>query len=167
MHRLAVLTCACLLAAPAAEREAAWRLQLAAEREPGERLTIRGRALQRDGKAVAGTTLLLYQTDASGVYGTQPGNAMNTARLRGRLTTGPNGEYEVLTIRPGAYPGGQVPAHIHVCRVENGREPRPLFEFLFAGDPALRGAERGYVLTLRKDARTGAWLAVQDIEIAP
>jgi protocatechuate 3,4-dioxygenase beta subunit len=108
---------------------------------------------------------MVYQTDATGIYSRSQGSPRVTARLRGRLTTGPNGEYEIVSIRPGAYPGGGAPAHIHVNLEEPGREPREIFEFLFAGDPQLRGNEKGYVLTLRRDDR-GHWLAVQDVSLA-
>lgn len=148
-----------------ADQGPSWRARITEDTEPGERLVIRGHVLRsRSGGAAAGVTIMVYQTDAAGIYSRNQGHPRNTARLRGQFTTGPNGEYEIVTIRPGAYPGGGVPAHIHVNLMEAGKEPRELFEFLFAGDPSLKGNENAYVLRPRKDA-SGTWIAEQDIAL--
>jgi protocatechuate 3,4-dioxygenase beta subunit len=148
-----------------ANQDPPWRARITELTEPGERLVIRGRVLRsRGGPPAAGTTILVYQTDATGIYSRGQGSPRETARLRGRFTVGLNGEYEIVTIKPGSYPAGAVPAHIHVNVLEPGKEPREIFEFLFEGDPHLRGGEKGYVLQLRKQA-DGNWLALQDIAL--
>jgi protocatechuate 3,4-dioxygenase beta subunit len=165
LSRRSLIQCLSAAALWGAETDPAWRARVAAEKEPGERLIIRGRVLRNaGGPPAAGAVITVYQTDAAGIYGTQQGHPRDVARLRGRLTVGPEGQYEIVTIRPGPYPGGGVPAHIHVNLVEPGREPREIFEFLFAGDQYLRGGAQGYVLTLRKDAQ-GTWIATQDVAL--
>ena len=139
-----------------------WRTTIAPQSEPGERLIVSGRVLHADGKPAPGTILRMYQTDAKGIYGEGQGHPRQIARLRGALTAGPNGEYEILTIKPANYPGGGVPAHIHV--LEPGSDTRELPEFVFAGDRYLKGNENAYVLKLDRDSQ-GAWRARQDITL--
>lgn len=150
-----------------AEVDPPWRTRVADGKEPGERLIIRGRVLRSPGGLPApGAEIMVYQTDSAGIYSRKPGRPRDTARLRGQFKAGPNGEYEIVTIRPGAYPQGGVPAHIHVNLIETGKEPREIFEFLFAGDPYLNDNAKGYVLRLNRDAH-GAWLAEQDVALNP
>lgn len=148
-----------------AQQDPSWRARVAADSEAGERLVISGRVLRATGGAPAsGAAIMVYQTDAKGIYSTKSGRPMDVARLRGRFTAGANGEYEIVTIRPGRYPDGGVPAHIHVNLVEPGQPPREVCEFFFAGDSLLRGNEKGYVLQLHRDAQ-GTWVAVQDFSL--
>jgi protocatechuate 3,4-dioxygenase, beta subunit len=149
------------------EREPEWRARITGDKEPGEKLIVRGRVLRAQGGApAAGTAIMVYQTDATGVYSSRSGRPIDVARLRGELRVGPNGEYEIITIRPGRYPEGGVPAHIHVNILEPGKPPREVFEFFFEGDPSLRGDVKGYVLKPRKDPQ-GRWTAVQDVVLNP
>lgn len=146
-------------------QEASWRVRVADEKEKGERLIIRGRVLRTNGGPPApGASILVYQTDASGIYSVKSGRPIDVSRLRGQFTSGKDGEYEIVTIRPGPYPNADVPMHIHVNLLEPGKPPREIFEFFFAGDPRLRGSEKGYVLQPRKDAQ-GTWIAVQDFAL--
>jgi protocatechuate 3,4-dioxygenase beta subunit len=142
-----------------------WQTRIAGPEEKGEPLVVRGRFLQTSGGApAAGVTIMVYHTDSAGIYSTKQGRPIDIARLRGQFKTGPNGEYEIVTIRPGPYPQANIPSHIHVNIVEPGREPREICEFFFAGDPLLKGGEKGHVLQVRKDAQ-GIWNAVQDVPI--
>lgn len=151
------------LSAWAADPE--WRARVAGKNEPGDRLTIRGRVWKHPGGApAAGAQILVYQTDANGIYSREKGHPRDTSRLRGRLVAGPNGEYEIVTVKPGHYPGGTVPAHIHVNLVEPGREPREVSEFFFEGDKALSGSERGPLLKLKLE-KPGHWVAAQDFAL--
>lgn len=159
------LTVALLVCLSALAAEPAWRARVAAENEPGERLTVRGRVLKtRGGAPAAGAQILVYQTDAKGIYSADKGQPRDTSRLRGRFVAGPGGEYEIVTIKPGPYPGGGVPAHIHVNVVESGGAMREVTEFFFDGDPALRGGEQGYVLKPRQE-KPGHWVATQDFAL--
>ncbi|NOT33546.1 MAG: hypothetical protein HOP12_05165 [Candidatus Eisenbacteria bacterium] len=54
----------------------------------------------------------VYHTDVRGYYG-ETSQAAPIARLHGWVRTDSLGRYEVRTIRPGAYPTGGIPAHIH------------------------------------------------------
>lgn len=160
-----ILLFACAVSLCPGESSPAWRIRVADEKEPGERLIIRGRMLCSAGGAPApGTSILVYQTDAAGIYSSKSGRPMDVARLRSEFTTGPGGEYEIVTIRPGPYPGGRVPAHIHVNLLESGKPPREIFEFFFSGDPFLSSDAKGYVLQPKKDSR-GTWVAVKDVAI--
>ena len=144
----------------------AWRARVAAAAEPGDRVVIRGRVLRTPGGAPAsGAALMVYQTDAAGIYSRKEGHPKDTARLRAELKAGPNGEYEIVTIRPGHYPGGGVPAHIHVNLVEPSG-PREICEFFFAGDKFLTGKEKGYVIRLER-ATDGTWRGEQDVLLEP
>ena len=48
--------------------------------------------------------------------------------------------------------------------MEPGKEPREICEFFFAGDPLLKGNEKGYVLQPRQDTK-GTWVAEQDFAL--
>jgi protocatechuate 3,4-dioxygenase beta subunit len=103
--------------------------------ETGERLVIRGRVLDRaTGNAVPGASVYLYQTDASGLYTRDGSNDNRNPRLHTHLRTDRQGGFEAVTIRPGPYPRGGVPAHIHVVVHAPGFGRRE-FEFVFDDDP--------------------------------
>ena len=132
--------------------------RVTADTEPGERLIITGRILRADGNTPAsGVTLTLYQTDAAGIYGPGSGQPSEIARLRGRLVTGADGRYEIVTIRPGHYPGGGVPAHIHAA-VNAVTIP----DYLFEGDRYLKDEHPGFRLQVRQDAAR-VWRGSRDI----
>lgn len=82
--------------------------------EPGERLMLEGRVLDRNGAAVAGATVYVYHTDARGYYSADDGMDNRHPRLCGVLRTESNGTYQVETIRPGAYATGGPAPHIHL-----------------------------------------------------
>ena len=147
------------------------RIRLVPDGEAGEPMVISGRVYKRDGRTPApGTRLQFYQTDAAGNYSAQQGEPRAMARLKATLAAGPNGEYEITTIRPGAYPGGGTPAHIHV--VVLGREDYYLPDYLFEGDPYLNPANAARhrtsdafsaVLRLSRDGRV--WRATRDLRL--
>lgn len=114
--------------------------------EPGQKLLVKGRVLQTDGKMpAAGVILYLYHTNVEGIYPTA-GNEKSWGRrhgfLRGWLKTNAKGEYAFLTIRPGAYPGSNNPAHIHITIKEPGCYEYWLDDFHFNEDPILTNAMR-------------------------
>jgi hypothetical protein len=113
MSRRAALVLPFLLAVSATAEDPSWRAHVTGPGEPGEPLIVTGRILNAPGKTpAAGAVLTVYQTDAKGIYGTGQGHPSTITRLRGKLTAGPQGQYEIVTIKPGHYPGGGVPAHI-------------------------------------------------------
>jgi protocatechuate 3,4-dioxygenase beta subunit len=96
-------------------------LILAPPTEPGRRMVVTGRLFGPDGKtSLAGRFIGVYQTDATGNYG-RDRRVPQWARLNGWLRTDSAGRYEIRTIRPGAYPQGNTPEHIHfVVQTSNG-----------------------------------------------
>jgi protocatechuate 3,4-dioxygenase beta subunit len=109
--------------------------QVAPAGEPGERLVVAGRVRDAQTKTpVSRASVYIYQTDANGYYTPGPSNDNRNPRLRLHLRTDAHGAFEADTIRPGPYPRGRVPAHIHVVVLADGYARR-VFEFVFDDDP--------------------------------
>ena len=111
-------------------------LVIAGPREPGVRMVVSGRVLDAaDRRPLAGVRVGVYHTDASGQYGVHPTRRSfppnRDARLSGWLKTDRTGHFEIRTIRPGAYPGGGTPEHMHFIVGGRGQEMR------FADDPLI------------------------------
>jgi protocatechuate 3,4-dioxygenase, beta subunit len=138
---------AALPSASAVAEQAQSKVVVAPENEPGERLVVSGTVFKTDGRTpVAGAKVYVYQTDINGLY--RPGaNDSKNPRLKGTMVTGADGKYEYRTIKPGPYPGGGVPAHIHYVVSAPGHRDR-VFEIVFEGDPALTDR-------MKEDAKTG------------
>lgn len=121
---------------------------IAASKEPGERLVIKGVIYKPDGKTpAAGVILYVYQTDNKGLYspGKDQKHAMRHGHLRGWIKTNEKGEYVINTIRPASYPGAKSPQHIHPIVYEPQKGYYWIDEFLFDDDPYLTFAERSKV----------------------
>ncbi|HEY8134386.1 MAG TPA: hypothetical protein VII12_21080 [Thermoanaerobaculia bacterium] len=99
-----------LLVIPALAVASPSRMKIAADNEPGQRMILTGHLFGADGKPRGGVTIFAYHTDAQGLY---KRDSHGDARLRGTLVTANDGSYEIDTIKPGPYPGGNIPAHIH------------------------------------------------------
>jgi protocatechuate 3,4-dioxygenase, beta subunit len=127
-------------------------LVLAGRNEPGRRMIVTGRVFSKDGKPRPGTRVGVYQTDASGDYG--PDNVRGRARISGWLVTDSLGRYEIRTIRPGAYPGGGTPEHIHFI-VDGWGD----YELRFADDPRVSRVLRG------RDSPEGTFDTVRPVRI--
>ena len=65
------------------------------------------------------------------------GAAARHGRLRGWARTDASGRYAFDTIRPGAYPDGDEPQHIHLHVIEPGRCTYYIGDVLFDDDPRL------------------------------
>lgn len=150
------------------------RIQLSGPNEPGERLVITGRVVGNDGKPCGGVVIEAHHTDAKGIYlaeGAQGPNPKVAARLWGRLATAADGTYRIETIRPGGYPGGGAPAHIHVHLQAGNKEHWELLEF--ADDrnltPAMRtkDTQGGTFATIRPVQRddAGVWHCERDFHV--
>ena len=145
------------------------------EGEPGEPLVISGTIYQPDGKTPAeGVTLYVFHTDAKGVYSPdQEEGKPPKPRLQGWMRTQADGRYEFRTIRPGSYPGGDTPAHIHGG--VSGRGVRYwINDYWFADDPLITPKQRKridepegsgkVIVTLKRDDK-GVWRGTRDITL--
>lgn len=111
-----------------------WHADIAGPEEPGERLVISGRVFAPDGETpVAGIIVYAYHTDATGHY-TKNGT-MRPPRLQGWAKTDTAGRFEFSTIRPAAYPGRSIPAHVHFILRGAGYPRQWVDELRFEGDP--------------------------------
>jgi len=111
-----------------------WHAEIAGAEEPGEPLVISGRVFAPDGETpVAGIIVYGYHTDATGHY-TKNGS-MRPPRLQGWARTDAEGRFEFSTIRPAAYPGRSIPAHVHFILWGAGYPRQWVDELRFEGDP--------------------------------
>lgn len=115
-------------------------------KEKGQKLAINGVVYKADGKTPAPNVIIyIYHTDQTGVYpkkGDETGWAKRHGYLRGWMKTNEKGEYKFFTLRPAPYPGGNIPAHVHVTIKEPGKNEYYIDEFLFDDDPFLTADER-------------------------
>jgi protocatechuate 3,4-dioxygenase beta subunit len=109
-----------------AQTDPVGRLELAPAGEPGEPLIVAARLIDAQGGPIAKTRVRVAQADAQGYYARTPEGrelGASRARLAGWVRTDAQGRFTVETIRPGEYPGGGPPAHIHFrVATADGRE---------------------------------------------
>ena len=123
------------------------RVKLVTANEPGGRMVVNGTLRQADGRPLAGALVYAYQTDARGWYSDRAphfsgGNGDHGhARLFGYLKTGPDGGFEIDTIRPEGYPRSSLPQHIHIQVFVDGRS-RLVSEINFEDDPRMTPSTR-------------------------
>lgn len=138
-------------------------ITIAGTDEPGTRLVLTGILLAAaDSSAVSGARIYLYHTDDRGYYAPDDPMANDRPRLKGTIRTDSTGRFTVRTIRPGGYPSGGVPAHIHMeITTPDGGEIRR--EVIFPDDPNLtermrRNAARpdGFFVLAEMDADSDA-----------
>lgn len=105
----------------------------------GERITVRGKVLDGDGKPVPDAVLEIWQADSAGRYASEM-SSQNSAGPHflgfGRIETDDNGEFKFTTIKPGRVPGpsGSLQApHIVVTFFSRGLL-KPLFTRLYFPD---------------------------------
>lgn len=145
---LTLVTTFVTIAVPAAQNaqqlfEAAQKLKparvtsverIAPTTEPGTPFIVHAMLLDPAGKPAAGAQVFAYQTDRKGIYA--PRAATDPWRLKGWAVTDSEGRFEFRTIRPGSYPEGGVPAHIHLIFTTAccGRQAS---ELVFDDDPLI------------------------------
>lgn len=113
-------------------------MKIAPDSEPGRKIVIKGTLLKKNnGGPLANAMIYAYQTDSTGHYskdGTETGPRKWQGRLYGRCITDSDGKYEIHTIRPGRYPEGSFPAHIHwMVKLPDGTATY-LNDFVFSDD---------------------------------
>jgi protocatechuate 3,4-dioxygenase alpha subunit len=106
---------------------------LVTARLPGERVSIRGRVFDGDGKPVNDALVEIWQADAAGKYGSR--------RFRGfgRSATDDKGAFRFRTIKPGRVPGprGKLQApHIAVNIFMRGQLKQLVSRIYFPGEAA-------------------------------
>jgi protocatechuate 3,4-dioxygenase beta subunit len=110
----------------------------------GERITVSGRLLDRDGRPVTGQLVEIWQANASGRYAHQrdrhPAPLDPNFTGAGRCLTDADGRYRFTTIKPGAYPwrnhvNAWRPAHIHFSVFGTAFTERLVTQMYFPGDP--------------------------------
>jgi protocatechuate 3,4-dioxygenase, beta subunit len=138
--------------------------------EPGATMVFEGTVRTLTGAPAPGIVVYAYHTDASGNY---PPAATQHGRLRGWTRTDEKGQYRFNTIRPGPYPGGGAPEHIHLHVIEPGKGTYNIDDVWFEGDPALTPELRARVpkprggpgiVPIRKQA-DGSWHVRRDITL--
>jgi protocatechuate 3,4-dioxygenase beta subunit len=141
-------------------------LQLAADKEPGERMVLQGLVMQKDGKTpAAGIILYMYHTNAKGIYASddQQVHARSHGRLRGWVKTDAQGKFTLNSIRPAPYPNGQIPAHIHIMIKEPGKTRYYIDEVWFDDDPFVttslraRAEKRGGDMIIHLMKKNDTW----------
>ena len=115
--------------------------------EKGQKLLITGTVFKLGGKIPAPNVIIYYwQTDHDGYYSAKNGmdeRAKRHGHLRGWIKSDDHGNYAIYTIKPGAYPNDDMPAHIHTSIKEpNIKEEYYIDEFVFDDDPLLTGKKR-------------------------
>jgi protocatechuate 3,4-dioxygenase beta subunit len=110
----------------------------------GQRILVRGRVLDSDGRAVRDALIEVWQANAAGRYRhvldewAAPLDPNFTGL--GRVLTDSEGRYEFTTIKPGAYPWGNHdnawrPAHIHFSLFGRAFTQRLVTQMYFPDDP--------------------------------
>jgi protocatechuate 3,4-dioxygenase, beta subunit len=85
--------------------------------DKGPRMLVTGTIYKPDGKTPASDVILyVYHTNQEGIYPKRGGERDWSQRhgyIRGWIKTGKDGRYSFYTLRPAAYPGREIPEHIH------------------------------------------------------
>jgi len=114
--------------------------------EPGPKLELSGKIFKADGKTPAAHVVLyIYHTDQTGHYTNRNNEKSYAGRhgyIKGWIKTNEKGEYKFYTLKPAAYPGTNIPAHIHPTIKEADKNEYYIDEYLFEGDPFLTASQR-------------------------
>jgi protocatechuate 3,4-dioxygenase, beta subunit len=112
----------------------------------GQRIIVRGKVLDDGGRPVPHTLVEIWQANAAGRYvhkvDDHPAPLDPNFTGAGRTLTDADGNYEFVTIQPGAYPwenhhNAWRPRHIHFSLFGNAFATRLITQMYFPGDPLL------------------------------
>jgi protocatechuate 3,4-dioxygenase beta subunit len=142
--------------------------------ERGPKLEVSGTIYKHDGKTPAKDVILyVYHTDQIGEYsvrGDEKDWGKRHGYIRGWIKTSADGKYKFYTLRPGAYPMGGNPAHIHPIIREGDGHVYWIDEYLFDDDPILSDSERkdqpgrgGFGILKTKRGKNGILVAERNI----
>lgn len=110
----------------------------------GERIVIRGRVLDGNGRPVRNQLIEVWQANAAGRYihkrDQHPAPIDPNFSGVGRAITGDDGTYEFTTIKPAPYPwknhhNAWRPAHVHFSLFGTDFTQRMITQMYFPGDP--------------------------------
>lgn len=122
--------------------------------DAGERLFLRGRVVDREGRPLAGVLVALRQADGNGDY--------HDLRYRATLQTGKDGTFSVSTVLPGQYWGAK---HIHLM-VRHDSYGQLATRILFKGDPHVDEAQEGdFAILLEEVHKDGEKALVGGVEL--
>ncbi len=112
----------------------------------GQRIIVRGRISDENGRPVPGTMIEIWQANAAGRYH-HPSDQHDAPldphfRGEGRVFTDAEGWYQFVTVKPGAYPwrnhhNAWRPNHIHFSYFGPAFATRLITQMYFPGDPLL------------------------------
>ena len=133
--------------------------------EAGSPLVIEGVVRSSRHAPVANVIVYAYHTNRGGIY---PAAGNRHGSLKGWAITDAQGRYRFDTIRPGAYPGRDIPEHVHMHVIEPGAGTYYIDELRFADDPLItpgnrKTVERGGGGLALPERRDGAWHARRDV----
>lgn len=120
------------------------KLEYAGPPEPGEPMTVRLELRDRAAKPPVDVVVYAYQTSARGLYAEDAAHVransgdLRHARLFGYVRAGADGRVELRTIRPAGYPNSELPQHIHLIALREGRAIGGT-EIQFSDDPRWTG----------------------------
>ena len=109
-------------------------------RAKGQVIEIGGRVLRQDGSPAAGAELKIWQANAAGRYLHASDDNVGAAidpdfEGYAAITAASDGSWRILTVRPGAYPGGRGLRTPHVHFEVIGRRHRLTTQMYFPGEP--------------------------------
>lgn len=121
--------------------------------ENGQKICLTGTIYKADGKTPASDVILYYyHTNTEGRYLHKPeiGRSMPPNQqgqthgyIRGWVKTDSSGRYSIYTLRPGAYPSWDTPAHIHATIKEPNDIPEYYIDdFVFEDDTLVNDVYR-------------------------
>ena len=112
----------------------------------GERITVRGRVMDTEGKPLRNTLVEIWQANAAGRYRHRvdrwPAPLDPNFSGAGRCVTDARGRYKFTTVKPGAYPwknhpNAWRPNHIHFSLFGPSFLTRLVTQMYFPGDPLI------------------------------